>query len=75
MQQLLIDIAHVAQLRFKNKPIRIWYAMLGQDSWKAFIICTSTKVKLAESSVKSTREAALLTLKTVIIKQSRSISL
>jgi len=63
LQQLLIDIAYAAQQLHKTKPIRVWYVMLGQGSWKGIVLDSSSKIKLAESVIKGTPQAALASLK------------
>jgi hypothetical protein len=59
LRQLLVQTAQVAQKRFRGKDIRVWYVMLSTSHWKAFIINSVNKVKLAEGPVRETPELAI----------------
>jgi hypothetical protein len=63
LRQLLVQTAQIAQKRFKGKEIRVWYVMLGENRWKAFIINSVNKIKLAEGPVRVTAEASLTAIK------------
>lgn len=63
MTQLLIDTAYAARQSYPGKPIRVWYVMLTKRAWKAFIINTANKVKLAEGPIRATRKASVVALK------------
>jgi hypothetical protein len=74
MQQLLVDIAFAARQRFPGKPIRVWYVMLGQSSWRALIIHTTSKLVLAEGPIKSSDKTALSALKSQLETAARKTS-
>ena len=66
MQELLAQISYYSNKLFNDKSIRIWYVMLGKNSWKGIVIDTETKTKLIESSVKSNAKSALSSLKLML---------
>ena len=63
MQQLLTDTTFAARKRFPGRPIRVWYVMINKRAWRAIIINTASKVKLAEGPVRASCKAALLACK------------
>jgi hypothetical protein len=74
LRQLLVQTAQTAQKRFKGKEMRVWYVMLGENHWKAFIINSVNKIKLAEGPVRATPEDSLTALKNLMQAAIRKTS-
>ena len=67
-EALLRDVLHVARSRFHDKPIRIWYVKLDKRAWRAIVINTVSKVKLAEGPIRATSRGSLTALKSQLAK-------
>jgi len=65
----LDDIESAARKRFKNQPLRVWVAMLGQKSWRAFVVNTDNKLTLATGPLRKSRRTAMTALKGKLSKQ------
>jgi hypothetical protein len=63
IKQLLVETANAAQLRFKGKPLRVWYVMLEENSWRAIVINTESKAKMATGQIRASASTSLLALK------------
>jgi hypothetical protein len=74
LRQLLVQTAQIAQKRFKGKDIRVWYVMLSESHWRAFIINSVNKIKLAEGPIRETPEDSLTALKTQLRAAVRKTS-
>ena len=68
LNQLVLEVAVAARQRFPKSPLRVWYVMLGDKSWKVIVINTVNKVKLTEGPIRTTLNGALSACKAQLEK-------
>ena len=70
-REQLIETTRLAKKRFVRQPLRVWYCMIGEDAWRAFVFNVRSKVMLCEGPLCPTPEDALDSLKLKI--ESRTV--
>jgi hypothetical protein len=73
LRNLLIETTRLAKKRFPRQALRVWFVMLGQNAWRAYVLNVRSKVLLCDSELAETAEDAISALKLKIEKTGRKI--
>lgn len=61
--RLLTATGSLARRTYTHRKVRVWYTMLNQNTWRAFVIDPKHKVILCQSDLADSWQDAILQLK------------
>jgi hypothetical protein len=64
LKRLLINVQATAKQRFGRQPLRVWYAKVGSDAYRALVFNTESKLILCTGPLSDSPEGALSALRT-----------